>query len=362
MKIVFCIDSLNKGGAERVLSNLVNYLCAENDIYIITTSSIKSNYSIDKRVTVKSLDNDNKVNKITKNYIRIKNLKKIMKTIHPDLIITFMPPQSFRVLSIKKRLDCPVVVSIRNDPNQEYAKLKNKIAMKILYRKADGFIFQTYDAKKYFSKNIQKKSAIIPNPINSDFLLSKRFTGNRNKEIVCVGRLEKQKNYIFMLDTYKELLKIRKDYKLVIYGEGSLREELQNYIDNNGMKDNVLLKGQIDNVKERIQTASIYVLPSLYEGMPNALMEAMALGIPCISTDCPCGGPKFLIKNNHDGLLVSVNDQKQLLKALMRYINDVDFANKCGTNAFEKMKEFSVEKNNKLWINYIKNILDNRGK
>lgn len=355
MKLIFCIDSLNKGGAERVLSNIVNDFCKDHNITIITTSSTKSSYQIDRRIKIYSLDEEKK--HLLKNFVRVKNLYKYIKEIKPDAIITFMPPQSFRVLTIKKLLKTKVIVSVRNDPKKEYSSFKNKIAMKLLYNKADGFVFQTKEAQEYFSKKIQKKSVIIPNPVNDLFLVD-TYNGNRKKEIVAVGRLEKQKNYFYLLNTFKELLNIRNDYILKIYGEGSLRNEIEEFIRKNKLEKFIKLMGNKDDIKSEIYKSSVFVLPSLYEGMPNSLMEAMALGLPCISTDCPCGGPKFLIKDGYNGLLVKINDQKELLDAICKYIDDEQFAMKCGCNANKYMKKFSSNNINSLWLNYIKKVKD----
>ena len=122
MKIVFCIDALNKGGAERVISNLANDFSNDNEVTIITTSSTYSHYSINSKVDLYSL----------------------------DIVVSFMPPQSFRVLLIKRLLKLKVIVSVRNDPKREFASVKYRTFMKLLYKKADGFIFQTEEAKSFF--------------------------------------------------------------------------------------------------------------------------------------------------------------------------------------------------------------------
>lgn len=355
MKIIFCIDSLNKGGAERVLANLVNDFCQNNDILIITTSSTKSDYNINKKVKILSLDN-NQNNIKFKNIKRLYYLNKYVKMFEPNIIVTFMPRQSFRVLAIKKLLKKKVVVSVRNDPNKEYKRLKNKIAMKMLYPKADGFIFQTEDAKNYFCEEIQKKSTIIANPIDDSFIV-KPYDGIREKVIVNVGRLEKQKNQKLLIDAFYDFQKVHKDYILKIYGDGSLENELRAQINKLNLSQKVFLMGKTDDIKSQIYKASIFILTSDYEGMPNSLMEAMALGIPCISTDCPIGGPKFLIKNNINGILIETNKNEELLDGILKYIEDPKFAKKCGNNASKDMKQFTVKKINNLWLDYIKKII-----
>lgn len=353
MKIMFCIDSLNKGGAERVITNMANEFCGNNEVTIVTTTSTRSEYFVDERVKLYSLDNE--VIKSFKNVRRVIALKKIIDEVLPDVIVTFMAPQSFRVLSIKSFVRAKVIVSVRNDPNREYAGVKNKIAMKLLYNNADGFVFQTQQAKEFFNKKIQKKSTIIPNPINEKFIVD-RYEGERNKEIVAVGRLEEQKNYFLLLDTYKELLKYTDEYKLLIYGEGKKRLEIERYISENNLSTKVIMKGNVDNLEQAIYKSSIYILSSIYEGMPNALMEAMALGLPCIATNCPCGGPEFLIQHGKDGMLVENNNKEEMLSTILKFINNPQFMEQCGINANKKMKKFTTKTINDKWLSYIKSV------
>ena len=357
MKLMFCIGEMKKGGAERVVANLSNYLIKHNEeVNIITTIKGKSFYELDKKINLDGLDDD-KLHKnfIIKNKKRLKKLKAILKNKKPDIIVSFLPEPSYRVLFLKIfNRQLKVIVSVRNDPKVEYKSRINRLIMKLLYPLADGFVFQTKEAQEYFSKQIQNKSVIIPNPINEDFICEP-YNGEREKIIVTVGRLEEQKNHKMLIEAFSKLPEEFKEYKLIIYGEGSLRNKLEEQINELKLKDRVLLPGQVDNVKEKIYKASLFVLSSKYEGMPNALMEAMALGIPCISTDCPCGGPRFLIKNGYNGYLVPVNDTCSLRKTMQNVLN------KNQTEARQKVHKIAVDlhpnKINKEWEKYIVKII-----
>ena len=357
MKLMFCIGEMKKGGAERVVANLSNYLIKHNEeVNIITTIKGKSFYELDKKINLDGLDDD-KLHKnfIIKNKKRLKKLKAILKNKKPDIIVSFLPEPSYRVLFLKIfNRQLKVIVSVRNDPKVEYKSRINRLIMKLLYPLADGFVFQTKEAQEYFSKKIQNKSVIIPNTINEDFICEP-YNGEREKIIVTVGRLEEQKNHKMLIEAFSKLPEEFKEYKLIIYGEGSLRNKLEEQINELKLKNRVLLPGQVDNVKEKIYKASLFVLSSKYEGMPNALMEAMALGIPCISTDCPCGGPRFLIKNGYNGYLVPVNDTCSLLKTMQNVLN------KNQTEASQKVHKIAVDlhpnKINKEWEKYIVKII-----
>lgn len=359
MKIAFCIGSLNKGGAERVVSNLANYLIKNNDVSIITTINSDIFYKIDSKVKLFKLDHNykGKVNKFKKNRQRIFELKRIIKHQKFDVIISFLPEPSYRVLFLKlfnKKIK--VIVSVRNDPRVEYKSIINNLIMRFLYPKADGFVFQTEDAKNYFSKKIQQKSVIIPNPINENFMC-KPFDGEREKIIVTVGRLEKQKNHKMLINAFSQVSNKIPEYKLIIYGSGSLKEELEQLIKKLKLNNKVILAGQIDDVKDKIYKASLFVLSSNYEGMPNALIEAMALGLPCISTDCPCGGPRYLINNMENGVLVELNNENELAKNILNLIANPSLAKKIEEKASTSIKKLNPERINNKWIEYVKSIV-----
>ena len=353
MKIMFCLGSMTKGGAERVIANLSNYLIKDYDISIVVTPPDRSSYELNKKINYYTLDNNkNKYGIVKRTIKRMHKLKEIINKDNPDIIVSLLPEPTYRVMLVNLFLRKKVIISVRNDPNIEYSNLLKKILVKVLYSRANGFIFQTEDAKKFFSKKIQKKSVVIPNPIADEFIVSP-FSGEREMTIVNVGRLTKQKNQYNLIRAFYIFQKKHDAYKLFIYGDGELKEELNNLISELRLKEKVFLKGNVDNIKESIYKSNMFVLSSDYEGMPNALMEAMALGIPCISTDCPCGGPKFLIDNEENGLLVPINDVDSLANAMDYLAENKNIAIKLGNNANKIGKELNCEKINKKWIDYI---------
>ena len=135
---------------------------------------------------------------------------------------------------------------------------------------------------------------------------------------------------------------------------------LQKQIKELNCEKNIILKGKVKNIEEKIYKDSIFVLSSNYEGMPNSLMEAMALGLACISTNCSSGGPNVLINNKKNGILINVGDRKQLKKALLELINDNKYMEKISINSIESMKEYLPEKINKIWKDYIDKIYKER--
>ena len=353
MKILFCIGSLEKGGAERVVSNLANSFVLNNEVSIVTTIG-QIQYEINNKIKLYSLDSSKLNKKRLNRIVKVKKLYSIIREVRPDVIVSFLREPTFRVLLLRKFIKTPIIVSVRNDPKIEYKDLKNRIIMKLLYPNADGFVFQTEEAKEYFSKRIKNKSTIIPNPIKKEFIERKLYMGKRDKTIVSVGRLEEQKNHELLIEAFYNINKEIRDYKLIIYGEGTLRGILEDKIKKYGMEDRILLPGVVDNIPERIERAKLFVLSSDFEGMPNALMEAMALGLPCISTNCPCGGPKFLIKNNENGFLVKVGDKNDLKNKIKELINkNNDELTIISKNAKERTRDLAEEKINEKWYEFI---------
>lgn len=357
MKILFCIGSMRKGGAERVISVLSNYFIKDHELIILTTIKNRSHYELDKRIKHLSLDN-NQVSKflIKRNSDRVKKMKEIIIREDPDIIISFLPEQSFRILSLKKKLKKKIIVSVRNDPKREYKSLSYQLCMRLLYKKADGFVFQTVDAKKYFNKKIQDRSIVIENPINEDFF-SNAYDEKKEKIIVTAGRLTEQKNQTLLINAFSKLNKKYDDYKLFLYGDGKLKESLMKLVKDLSLEKRVIFKGISNNLKKDLKNAKLFVLSSDYEGMPNALMEAMALGLPVISTDCPCGGPRHLIKNSFNGLLIENKSEEELTNAIQKVLDNEELALSMGKNATTSMQAFKLEIVAEKWLEYIEKVV-----
>jgi len=362
MKILFMNGSLDNGGAERVTVNLCNQFCIENDVKLVLTKLGDNCYKLNKEVKIKTLENK-KENKFFRNFNLLKRLYEEIVSFQPDVIIAFLNEPIARILILKtffkKIKKIPVIISIRNDPNLLYKSLKNRMIVKLLYHKVNGCVFQTPEQKKYFNDSFQKKSVIIANPINKNFLVDQELS-EKEKIFVTVGRLTNQKNQKLLIDAFSNISSKYPDFKLYIYGKGSLKEELMQLAEEkNLLKNNkIVFKGTTPNLPSELKNKYAFILTSDFEGMPNALMEAMALGLPCISTDCGGGGAKFLIKHNENGVIVPIKDKDALVDAMEKLILEPDFARQLGNNA-EKIKTlYTEEKITDVWMNYIKKICE----
>lgn len=355
-KIIFYIGSLAKGGAQRVILNLTESLLAKgHQVTIVTTGAVENEYELPKGVG--RILSDIQGEEITKSRItNLKNrfckLRNIWKSEKPDVIISFIGKNNFMAILTAWGLKTPVVTSVRGDPKEEYYNKVMELLAKTLMGKATGIVLQTPDAVKYFPKWIQKKTIILDNPLNPDFI-GDYYSGERRDEIVSVGRIDANKNQRLIIDAFYQIADTFPNIKLVLYGEGEERENLINYVDKGPYRERIFLPGAVSNVKERIRKSKVFVLSSNTEGMPNALMEALAMGIPSISTDCPCGGPKMLMEGKENGILVPVNDCKKMAEAMRVILQDKELWDKYSKNAYEITNSLNPEVVNKKWEEYL---------
>ena len=353
MKIAFYINAIHEGGAERVMVNLASNFANEGDDVILITSFKDSwEYPYSTKIKRYILERNRTFrSKIKRNIFRILELRKILKVELPDCIVSFMAEPNYRAIIASYGLKTKTIISVRNDPNKEYPGKIGKFLGKKMLPLADGCVFQTAEAQHWFPEKLQYKSKIIFNAVKKDF-----FEVNRQvvkDTIVTCGRLEEQKNHKLLINAFQLVLKKHPDAKLMIYGEGMLRNDLNKLIKSKGMDLNVLLCGNSNNVPEVLSKAEIFVLSSDYEGMPNALMEALAAGVPCISTDCPCGGPKSLITDKVNGRLISVNNQEQLASVLDELLDNKEIATKLGAEAQKQAFAFRPIKIYEIWHKYV---------
>jgi glycosyltransferase involved in cell wall biosynthesis len=363
MHIVFNSLSLSRGGAERVIISLCGYLIKTgNQITIITSTCKRPMYRLPEKLRIVHLDTkieQASENKLTRFIRRRKKLTKVMGLIKPDIAISFLPEPNFLMLSLSGTPRFPIIISIRNDPALIFKNIIFYTFMRVLYTGANGIVFQTEAAKEYFnfSDKIIESSVVLPNPVKKDFI-GKVYTGMRRKLIVSVGRLEPQKNHMMLIKAFSLLDKKYDSYILTIYGEGSLRTSLSNYIIKLGLDQRVTLAGEQSKIQDHIIDASLFVLSSNNEGMPNALIEAMCLGLPVVSTDCAVGGPAYLIEDGTNGLLCKVNDSQDLKLKMESILGDENIITKFSNEAVKLSERLNPDRIGSQWEKYIKKIYD----
>lgn len=360
MRIVILMGSLTMGGAERVATSLASYL-ANSDVetYLVSFDSKPSSYTLDEKVHfINNLDND-KFTGIKGVNKRIKFMFNTLNKIKPDLVFTMFYDINMYALIYKLfgKNKIKLVSSERCNPNEITGK--NRIINKISSMSSDGFIFQTKRAKECYPKKVQDKSVVIHNAIGNPLL--KKIDENKimtEKTITSMGRLEYQKAHDVMIKSCAPVLKKHPEYKLVIYGEGSLRPYLEDLINKLDMQNNVFLPGNTENAVLEVAKSQVFLLTSRFEGMPNALMEAMACGIPSISTDCDMG-PAELISDGENGYLVPVDDVDAITQKLELLIDDESLRKQISNNSRKIVEEHSVQKIYREYLDYFLRIVNN---
>lgn len=355
MKLLFYINAIHDGGAERVMVNLTKkFADAGDDVILVTSFADAWEYPVSPNVRRLSIEQEQVIqSRWKRNLSRISALRRICKAEKPDVVVSFMREPNFRAVLATRGLPVKTVVSVRNDPNRSYAGKLGRFIGKVLLPMADGCVFQTEDAKAWFPRRLQKKSAVIANEVAEVFF---RVQRESTQHVVCVGRLNQQKNHPLLIRAFAKITDKHPGQDLLLYGKGDRQEELQELARQMGLENRVRFMGQSADVPGVLAQAGIFVMSSDYEGMPNALMEALAAGVPSISTDCPCGGPKMLIRNEENGLLVPVGDEVALAAAMDRLLSDGAFAKRLGDDARESAKRFVPEEIFAQWEDYLRHI------
>ncbi|MDO5293780.1 MAG: glycosyltransferase family 4 protein [bacterium] len=361
MDITLFISSLSGGGAERVVANIANFLSEKNHKVTVLTVSGLVSYQINSKVKHEILcdETKKKLPHIIINIIRLYKLNKYLRKTKTDVYLTFLPVLTKMLLLQKKFIDAPVIMAERGNPETFFdASSNNKAVFKRIYPKADGYVFQTQWAQEYYmQKGVPvEQSIIIPNAINPE-CIRKKYVGPKENIIVGAGRLTKQKNFELLIDSFKNVKEKHKEFSLVIYGEGPERRKLENKIELFDLQDSILLPGYVSDLGAKLEKSTMFVLSSDYEGMPNALMEAMAVGLPVISTDCPAGGSRFLIENGKNGILVPVKDTVKLEMAMCSIIENFENAEIMSQNARSICERLASHNIYEQWESYIKCIV-----
>lgn len=342
-KLVFVIESMGFGGAERVVSVLTEELAGKYDISVITFKRKKEEYSLHKSIKRSNLELQEGYKKF---FLGKKELEKMLLKLKPDIVIAFdiLPNILVNAIHSKKR-QWGTVISERSAPKEAEISMLSKILRKIYYTRADGYVFQTEEAMKYYSRVIQNRAFIIPNPVKEG-LPDRNYSGQTR--IVAVGRLIKAKNYGCLINAFALFLQKYNHYTLEIYGEGECRNEIEDCIKKLHLSEHVKLMGNCKDLHEKIRGAQLFVMSSLYEGMPNALMEAMAMGFPVIASDCPAGGSRELIQDGENGYLFYNNDFQDLYRKMCCAV-ECGCLEKLGKQAAAIKFEFSSKSISARW-------------
>lgn len=359
-KLAFYIGSLNKGGAERVFVNLAEYFQNKGYQIVMVTQYQKENEYVlaegIRRVISDIPPEETTGSRAVNFYRRMSRLHRIWKKERPDLVLSCVGKNNFMAVVTTMFTKTKPVVSVVGEAKEEYPNRLMKALANLLFPFASGVILQTERSKSFFSQRVSRTSVILPNSLNPLFI-RERFRGEREKRIVSVGRLDANKNHEMMIRAFAGLAGRYPEYTLTIYGEGELREHLQKLIASLGLEEKVFLPGVVPDVAERIEKAALFLLVSYSEGVSNALIEALALGLPVIATDVPSGGTQELIRHGENGLIIPPGDEEALKTAMDRLLSDGEYAARLGEQAHKIQERLAPERVNRQWQEYFESIL-----
>ncbi len=274
--------------------------------------------------------------------------------IEPDLtVLVFLQPAIPIVMLAARKLTNRVIFSERADPNRLLKKRYGKLFIEKYYTRADAAVFQTQDAKDAYPKTVANKGTVIFNPLKTG--LPEPYSGERNNTITTFCRISRQKNLPLLVEAFAAVLKRHPGYTLRIIGDAvgdegkTVMKTLEKMLNTPELKKAVLFEPFMKNVHEAILKDAVYVNSSDYEGISNAMLEAMAIGMPVVCTDCPIGGARAAIDDGINGLLVPLGDAAALADAINRLIDDKTLAQTLGKNASKIRETLSLERVTAQW-------------
>ena len=340
-------------GAEKSLICLANALNEKKyRISVINIGNGKIVYPINKEIEVIDI-------RIRKKIERFVEFRKIIKKGRYDIVINYWAQSAIFSAMFCKKHNIKTIYSERGNPDdKEYTGILG-VLRKIYFKKIDGFVFQTQAARDCFPEDIRRKSTVIQNPIfinKSDY----KMPLVRKEKIVTVGRLHEQKNQKFLLEVFKDFLKTHKNYILEIYGEGPLKEILEEYSKKLGINKNVNFMGNKEDIYSYIINAKMFVLTSKYEGMPNVILEAMALGIPTICSNYnPKDAVYEIIEDGVNGFVYEQNDRIKLISIMDEITKNEKIVEKISNNAKNICETHSKENIYNKWEKFINDMCEN---
>ena len=357
MRITVVTRNMGAGGAERVISQLLT--CWQNQgvsCSLVCMHPDEIFYSLPSQIPCYEVPGFSSLGAVDK-WKRYGYLRRLLQNGRPDVVLAMPEEIGVYVQAALLGTGIPVVVSERNNPWVMPDRKVTRLARRLMYPFVKGLIFQTSQAASFFSARQQKKSIVLPNPLDSS-ALPEAFFGGREKIVVSAGRFEKQKNFSLLIKAFGIFRETHPDYRLVIYGDGSLREELETLASRLLPEGSWDFPGKVRDLPARMGECGIFALSSDYEGLPNVLIEAMAVGTPVIATDCAPGGAAALIRNGENGLLVPVGDETALAQGLSYLADHRLEAREMARKAAQIRKKLDGAKVADQWLAYLKKCVE----
>ena len=366
-KVVFYTQSLFKGGAERVVTLLAErFALAGFDTTVATIDKGENEYPLTdhvRRVYVGLQPSDQNKGRLTRMYLRRRYLRDFLKQERPDVVISFLKHPILYSLSAVSGLHIPVITAERSNPEVSFASRFDRLCARIYMKRAAGYVFQTKGQHEFFIPYIPQNrdnSIIILNPVTATYI-NVPPAAVREKSVVHHARLVDFKDQQLMIRAFVRVHEKHPDYCLKIYGNDShdgTKELLEKTIAETGSAAYCFLLGGDVAFEEVIPKGSVYLFSSYYEGLSNSVLEAMAMGMPIVATDCPCGGNRTLITDGVNGLLVPIREEEPMAEAVCKLIEDRDLAERLGLSARKITERANIDSIFEQWRDYVITIID----
>ena len=358
-KIIFFMPSMEGGGVEKNLIILVNFLSNKLQNLNLVSFDEVFKKKISKKVIFKSFSKKPlNLNKYFKYIICLALL--IKEIIFEDVVVVSFQANIY-CLIICKILNKKIIVRSNSSPKGWSKNLLKNYIYSYFIKKSDEVIVNSSDFKKQMKKKFNINPKLIYNPLNIAEIqskakekINKKFYKKKFLNIINVGRLTDQKNQITLLRAIKKIPNSIK-LNLLIIGYGKYEKHLNDFIKNNQLEKRTNIIKELDNSFKFISKFDLFVLTSKYEGLPNVLLESLALKTPIISTDCPTG-PKEILKNGKLGTLFRVNDYIALSKLILKYYKNKNFFLKKADMGIKNLEKYDYNKNCMKYYTIIKNL------
>ncbi len=351
-KLTLVIHALNSGGAERVLVEMANHWCEQGDeVSLITLDSIQTDaFSVDPRVRRIGLrlmgESHSSWQAFQKTIARVRHLRHAIRETNATWVISFTDKMNVLTLLASLRAPWKVVIAERNDPRRQWMGRGWEWLRRWTYPRCHALVVQTEAVAGHLRRLVRNRPVVvIPNAVRRPKSVGH---GKRRPQVVAMGRLTAQKGFDLLLQAFAQIASSHRDWTLCMLGEGEASGQLRQLAEALDIGDRVEWAGWIEQPELILGQASIFALSSRYEGFPNALLEAMACGLACVSFRCD-SGPAEIIQHGVDGLLVPAEDVAGLAAALDRLMTDVDQRRRLGDRATRIVDRFGPEPFFRRW-------------
>ncbi len=361
MKIGFLIQRMTSGGAERAAAAIASELSQKGQtVEIVSFDSSESFYPLHKNVRIFNMELEDisksaSLKRVIGCIKRAFEIRKKIKSRHYDVLVCMSTTMNLYGLLSAAFTKTKAVGTERNNPYKYKSDPINAVLKKISAVLLDGFIFQTEAASEYYAESVRRRGTVIQNAVFNPLVKEIEPAAEREKIIYGVGRLSAQKRFDDLIDAFALFEKKHSDYKLVIFGEGEERDKLQKKIDTYNLSEKILLPGTDKNALRYVANGSVFVLSSDYEGMPNVLMEAMAVGTPCVSTMCRMG-PEELIEDGVNGILVPVGNAEKMKDAMEMLVSSPRLSQSVSKNGRKILETNDISAISIKWLEYLEAI------